>query len=293
MAGEEWVVLVNPAAGRRAIDPARVTSALDRAGVPGRVELVTGADEMAGAVVDVGRRGRPLAVVGGDGTVNLAVNALFAAGIDVPSLGILPSGTGCDLLRTFGIPQDIEAAAAHLRGDATYRIDVGILEGGWGIRRFVNVAQAGAGAAAAETAPRLPRWMGGTRYPLAFAARLPRFPGCEVRLADGWEHSGPALAVIIANAQFFAKGWNVAPRAMLVDGELDVQVISARKRDAPALVPKIVRGVHLSDRSVRRRSVASLRLESDVPWPVECDGDLLGTTPLRASVLAGALTLKI
>ena len=33
-------------------------------------------------------------------------------------------------------------------------------------------------------------------------------------------YESQALAVIMANAQFFAGGWNVAPRATLVDGVL-------------------------------------------------------------------------
>src|SRR5690606_20255291 len=117
------------------------------------------------------------AVVGGDGTVSLVVDALMHAGPErMPIIGVLPNGTGCDLLRTFGIPSTIEAAARHLAGPATYRIDVGRLDGAWGRRHFVNVAQTGAGAAAAETARHLGRRLGSARYPLAFAARLPRFP---------------------------------------------------------------------------------------------------------------------
>ncbi len=261
--------------------------------MPATVLRVTGRDEMRAAVLEVAASTDRLALVGGDGTVSLAVDTLLSAGASLPLLGILPAGTGCDLLRTFGIPQELEAAAHHLRGDATYRIDVGVLEGTWGRRHFVNVAQAGAGAAAAETSPRIPRWMGPIRYPIAFASRLPRFPGCSVVIEGSMRYRGPALAVIMANAQFFAGGWNVAPKAMLVDGELDIQVIDAKKRQAPGLVPKIVKGVHLTHRTVRRRSSPDLTLETEVPWPVEADGDYVGTTPVRVSVLPGAVEVKI
>ncbi len=291
----EWVVLVNPYAGRRPVALERVEDALGRAGVVARVEEVDGREEMRDAVTAVSGSGSRLAVVGGDGTVSLAVDALLASGVSEPPLvGVLPTGTGCDLLRMFGIPQDLELAARHLLGDSEYLLDVGLLEGEWGRRRFVNVAQAGAGAAAAETAQRLPRILGSARYSLAFAARLPRFPACDVELvAPGWEFRGRALAAIFANAQFFAGGWNVAPKASVVDGLLDVQIFQATKSEAPALVPKIVKGVHLGHHAVRRRNLGSFRLTTDVPWPVEVDGDPVGRTPVSGSVDRGAVRLKI
>lgn len=104
---------------------------------------------------------------------------------------------------------------------------------------------------------------------------------------------GRGLAVILANGQFFAGGWNVAPKAMLVDGELDVQVINARKRRAPAIVPRVIRGTHLGLPEVHRLSLPSLSVATSVRWPVEVDGDYLGTTPFDARVIPGVVELKI
>lgn len=291
-----WLVAVNRQAGSRAVDPAEVSGILVHLGIDATMTVPDGRKEMTESLLGAARDGFDhFAVVGGDGTVNLAVNALLGLDWDQPPvLGVLPAGTGCDLLRTFGIPQDLSSAARHLCGDQTYAIDVGVLEGEWGRRLFVNVAQTGAGAAAAQTAPRLPRLMGRSRYPLAFAVRLPRFPRAMVTVrTERRTVESEGLAVIMANAQFFAGGWNVAPKATMVDGVLDVQMISARKRQAPALVPKIVKGTHLRDRTVRRISSARFEVVTDPVWPVEADGDLIGNTPLRASVLPAAIRLKI
>ena len=99
--------------------------------------------------------------------------------------------------------------------------------------------------------------------------------------------------MILANAQFFAGGWNVAPKAMLVDGALDVQIINCRKTSAPALVPKVIKGTHLGDPAVRRLSAAEFSIETDPPWPVECDGDLVGNTAVKGRVIPAAISLKI
>jgi len=293
---DSWHVLVNQAAGRRAIDPGFVAGLLHEAAIPNELLTPGSVDEMRNALADLVRNGvRRVAVVGGDGTANLAVNVLMGSPMkERPILGVLPAGTGCDLLRTFAIPQKLENAVEHLKGDRTYRMDVARLEGAWGTRYFVNVAQAGVGAAAAQTAQNLSRAWGKGRYPLAFLARLPRFPAGRV-VADLGDrrHEGTALAVIFANGQFFAGGWNVAPRSTVQDGRLDLQIVDAAKWEAIRLVPKIIRGLHLTDRAVRRYAVAGFSLESEHPWPVEADGELVGNTPVTVAVEPGALDLKI
>jgi diacylglycerol kinase (ATP) len=298
---QPWLVLLNRSAGRKSVSPERVRSALTSARVAAELEVPGSAREMSEAVREAHRSGKTrIAVVGGDGTANLVANAILALDWPEPAvLGILPGGTGCDLLRTFALPQQLEAAATHLTTDSTYLIDIGRLEGEFGVRHFLNVAQAGVGAAAAETAPGWNRAWGKARYPFAFLQRLPGFPPAAIRVEGDNSrgqhvvHEGKALAVILANAQYFAGGWNVAPRANLTDGRLDVQVIDTAKRRAPGLVPKIIRGVHLGDPAVRRYSWSQLDLQTDPIWPIEADGDLIGNTPVRVSVLPGALLLKI
>jgi diacylglycerol kinase (ATP) len=273
-----------------------VSEVLTSAGVSHDQVVPRSVDETRGAIRDGVSRGfTHFAVAGGDGTVNLAVNQLLALDLDEkPTLGVLPGGTGCDLLRTFALPQDLAGAAQHLATDDVYDIDVVTLEGSWGLRYYVNVAQVGVGAAAAETAVKINRRLGPIRYPLAFGVRLPRFPRAQVTVTtERRTHTADALAVIMANAQFFAGGWNVAPRATLMDGVVDIQVISARKSQAPGLVPKVIKGTHLADPSVRRFEAAEFTIETDVPWPLEADGDLVGNTPVRGRVVSAAIRLKI
>ncbi len=291
-----WLIVVNQAAGRRPINPRMVREAAEAAGLDADLVVPADVDETVVVIEAEARAGRThFALAGGDGTVNLAVNTLLALEMgDSPVVGILPTGTGCDLLRTFGLPQELGAAARHLAGKETYDIDVVTLEGAWGRRYFVNVAQVGVGAAAAETAPKIHRRLGPVRYPLAFLARLPRFPAAQIRITtEKRSYESEALAVIMANAQFFAGGWNVAPRATLVDGVLDIQIINARKSQAPSLVPKIIKGTHLKDRTVRRLVASEFRIEADPIWPLEADGDVVGSTTVTGRVVPSAIRLKI
>lgn len=292
----KWLVIVNRAAGRRPTSVDTVRQALAAAGIDAEIEVPGSAEETREAIASSAREGRThFALSGGDGTVNLAINALLPLGLgEPPVIGVLPGGTGCDLLKTFALPQDLAGAARHLRGDETYDIDVVTLEGEWGLRYFANVAQVGVGAAAAETAPKITRRLGAIRYPAAFGVRLPRFPKANVTVTtERRTYESEALAVIMANAQFFAGGWNVAPRATLMDGVLDIQIINARKSQAPALVPKVIKGTHLADPSVRRFTAAEFRIETDPVWPLEADGDLVGNTTVEGRVVPAAVRLKI
>ncbi|HEX2369256.1 MAG TPA: diacylglycerol kinase family protein [Acidimicrobiia bacterium] len=291
-----WTVAINPVSGRRPVDPGFIEAKLTGAGLDVVVSAPLGREEMA-AVIDEGVADRHdgFIVVGGDGTLGLAVDTLLRhEWAEPPVLGVLPTGSGSDFIRTFALPRSLEAATTRLARGDTYTVDAVSIEGSFGTRMALNVVQGGIGAAAARTAARLSRSMGGARYSLAFASRFPGLRRVDVRVEAGRRsYEGPAAAVIFANGQFFAGGWNIAPKAMLVDGEVDVQVIDARIRDAVRLVPRIVRGVHLGDRSVRRWSAPRFLLETGVPWPVEADGDHLGTTPIEGRVLPGAIRFLI
>jgi len=291
-----WLAVVNEQAGGGGTTTARARRALEVAGVdhhlmaPRTRAVMT--DAVAGAVADGQRH---FVAVGGDGTVNALANDLLAhAWTQPPVLGVLPAGTGCDLIRTFGISQHMEEAATHLSRPGEYLIDVAIARGDWGHRFFLNVGEAGVAAAAVQRADRLPTWLGRARYPLGLALALPGFTRTRVEVeSERRNFSGQALAVVFANGQFFGGGFNIAPKATLVDGLLDVQVITAKKWRAGTLVPRIYRGMHLADRDIRRFTARQVRIDTAEPWPVEIDGEYLGNTPVTVDVAPGRIALKI
>ena len=291
----EWIVLRNAAAGPSAVPEARVQEALDRHGVVATIENPATREEMRQAACDAVERGRPIALVGGDGTISTVVDALAHEGIVSNAVvAVLPAGTGCDLIRTFGIPQSMEEAARHLTTPNTYRIDVGRLEGEWGVRHFVNVANTGLAAAVVESAAKLPRRLGGMRYLTAVVAAAPGFQACEVELSTPERsHRQHALMLVAANGQFFGGGWNVAPKALLVDGKLDTQLIDVPKTAIPRMLPRLTRGMHLSHPGVRRRSIGAFTFTPELEWPVEVDGDPIGHGAFQATMLPTALELKI
>lgn len=291
-----WQVMVNPAAGRVPQLERRATEALERAGIAADVRVSESAHHLAEMVdAAVADGATDFIAVGGDGTTGIIVDRLLRHDwSSPPRLGILPSGSGSDFIRTFGLPRDLAAVAQRIAAETPYLVDVGYLTWSGGDRYFINVADMGIAAATVPMAERLSRRLGKGRYMAAFWLTLPRFKRAVVSLSVG-ERSfeGEALNVVAANGQFFGGGINVAPKAMLNDGEFDIQVFAVPKRRAFDLMPRVMRGTHLRHSGVRRFSGPEFRLVTQPPWPVEADGEYVGSTPIEGKIIPGALEVMI
>lgn len=293
---EHWGVVVNTSAGGRSNLHERTLDALATSNISASVDAPTTAGETAVAVSRfLGDGIRQVAVVGGDGTLNVVADAIYRAQLDERvTISILPAGTGSDFARTFAFPQDVEAAVPRLARGVDYPMDIGVLEGEWGTRAFVNIADAGLPAATVLTADRLPRSLGAVKYQAAFWLTLPGFRAANVRVGTPRRTiESRAIAVVFANGQFFGGGLNIAPKAATMDGLLDIQIIDARIRDAPGLFPKVKKGLHLTHRTVRRVTAPEVVFEADRHWPIEADGEFVGHAPVTVRVEQGKLAVRL
>jgi len=291
-----WFVVVNPAAGRGKNIAARADAALQDSGVEFTMRIPPAAeavDEVLSEGVSLGYTN--FASVGGDGSAHLALNGLMRHDWAAPpTLGILSAGSGSDFIRTFALPRRLEDAARHLVDEQRYPCDVGLIEGAFGSRYFLNAANAGVGARSAAVADRLPSLLGAVRYTAAFWIALAAFPTAKVQVSvNGRTLEGDLMNVVVANGQFFGGGMNVAPRATVEDGVFDVQLFSGPRRHAPAVMPRVIRGSHLSHRLVRRTKGSEIHIACPETWPIEADGESLGSGPVKIRVLPRAIDFKI
>ena len=298
------VIIANPSSGwgRSEAKLRKVESMLRDWGLDYRIVTTTGPGHAAEAAAEALRGGdRFLVAAGGDGTVHEVVNGMFAGGQPITPdavLGVLATGSGCDFVRSFGIPGDAVRAARHLTGDAVRTIDLGkvtFADGGATTERyFANIAEAGLGGSVVARASRLPGAFASTRYFVGFWLTLPRFRPAAVRLdADGQAFEWLAHNVVVANCRFYGGGMLISPKSEPDDGRLDVLVMTGPKSDAYTTLPKVYRGTHLPHRDIAELRVSRLTVETDVPYPIEADGEMLGTTPATFEVIPGALRLKV
>ncbi len=152
-------------------------------------------------------------------------------------LGVVAAGSGCDFVKSFGLPGDAVRAARHLAGDGVRRIDVGKVTFTAGAaemtRYFANIAEAGLGGAVVARASRLAGFLGSARYFCGFWLTLPSFRPATVRLdADGQAFEWRAHNVVVANCRFYGGGMQISPKSEPDDGALDVLVMVGPKSDA-------------------------------------------------------------
>ncbi|WP_439563525.1 diacylglycerol/lipid kinase family protein [Microcella sp.] len=232
-----------------------------------------------------------LVVVGGDGMINLGVQALD--GSRVP-LGLVPSGTGNDMARGLGIPiGDTEAAIEHLAA-ALQRpprvIDAGALAFAGGRSRFACILSAGFDALVNERANRMTRPRGRSRYTIALLVELAKLRPIDYTLTlDGVVHRERALLVAVANNLSFGGGMKVAPNARLDDGLFDVVLVRPLGRLAfLRIYPRVFAGTHISDPRVIVHRAASVRVEAE-GVVAYADGERIAPLPVDIEMDAGSL----
>jgi diacylglycerol kinase (ATP) len=301
------LLIANPAAGlARGAALARLQAALDELRVEHDVVVTSRrghATELARRAVE--QEGRTyLVAVGGDGTVHEVVNGLVDAGTgqlrgDDPVLGVVGNGSGCDLVRTFGLDRSPEVLARHLASDATMRIDLGRVRfvdraGAPAAAVFANIAEAGFGGSVVSAAARLPRRLGPSRYVVGIVAAWGRFRRVTTSVTvDGGERTDPLCNVVVANGQFFGGGLLVAPRAMPTDGRFNVQTWGGTPTDVLRAGRLLRTGRHLARPDVREWQSAEVTVDAAEPLPVEADGEMLGRTPASFDVLPSVLRFKL
>ncbi len=285
----EVALLTNPAAGRGRSAPARDavvnrlrTRGLQVRSLEGR-DRATAADLARTAVAD---GVDALVVCGGDGMVNLGLQAVAATGTP---LGIVPTGTGNDTARCLGIPRGDPVAAADVVAQGSIRIVDLAVTGG---RYYATVLAAGFDALVNERADRM-RWpRGQARYHLATLAELRTFAPRDYTLdLDGRVVRTDAMLVAVGNGPSFGGGLRITDGARLDDGMLDVVVIAPMRRaDLVRVYPRLLAGTHSTLPEYQRHRVR--RVTVAAPGIVAyADGERFGPLPTTIEAAPGALAV--
>jgi diacylglycerol kinase (ATP) len=314
-------IIINPRAGRGAVERGwpEVKRVLDEGGVDHDVTITERpghATEAARRAIDAGCTF--VVAVGGDGTVHEVVNGLMnEEGPRNPAtvLGVVAAGSGCDFVKTFGLPQDPAEAARHLLGDNLWgKIDVGRIrctgrDGGPHTRWFANIADAGIGAEIVDATTRMPKFLGASVYRLAALKGIATFKARPAhivmngRATAGKHREDETLAevsndgvfsmLVVANGQFFGGGMRVAPRATPGDGLFDVQISHGPKGESVKAMQKMFKGEHLPSPFIKEFLATSVTVDGHDRILIEADGEVVGTTPATFDIAPDAIPMKV
>ncbi|MEU6842384.1 diacylglycerol kinase [Streptomyces sp. NPDC046716] len=288
----EITLFVNPTAGRGrgagAAQPA--ASALRAAGFSVRSVIGEDApDALARARAAVREGTGALVAVGGDGLVNLALQAV--AGTRTP-LGVVAVGTGNDFARSLGLPIREPAVAGALvaealKGERIREIDLGRIGDHW----FGTVLASGFDSRVNDRGNRMRLPLGRFKYDLAIVAELATFKAVPFRLTlgDGEVREVAATLVAVGNGTSYGGGMRICADAVMDDGLFDVTVVGECSRTTLLRVfPRVYKGTHLTHPvvSVYRAARVELVAEGITAY---ADGEPVGGLPLVAECVPGAV----
>ena len=248
-------------------------------------------------------------VFGGDGTVHRHLGALVKLGLPVL---VVPRGSGNDFARALGLRNASDALSAWQSfasgRNNVHAIDLGVItpvgqrNPEAGVRYFCCVGGVGLDAEVARRANQLPRWLrrrGG--YVLSLPPALIRFSPLSMKIGVASRDTGfverssaPLMLAAFANASRYGGGMQIAPRARLDDGLLDICLVRQLSRlRLLGLFPSVYFGRHLRHKPVEYFQASRLQIETEKPLDVYADGEYVCQTPIEVSIAGHALRVIV
>lgn len=255
--------------------------------VPVRAAKGRGLDE-AFDVMDV-RQYRQIIAAGGDGTINICVNAMIRHKINLP-LAIFPAGTANDFAYYFEIPNNIDGMINIALGEHFTNADVGKVND----RYFVNVAAMGALIDVSQkTDPNLKNTLGVMAYYLKAVTEVPNLRAHKVTLTTPEQTYEEEMYFMVVMNGISAGGFKrISPESEVNDGLMDV--ILFRKMPIIELGPllfNVIHGNHSKNKNVLTFKTNSLRIESEGEISTDIDGEEGEGFPLEFSLLHNRLRI--
>jgi diacylglycerol kinase (ATP) len=231
-----------------------------------------------------------IVVVGGDGMVHAAANAIAPLRAEHPDvvLGIIALGSGNDFARALGLVIDDEVAAAKACLEPAKPVDLLETSFGW----VATVATCGFPARVNRRANDMRYPKGSLKYTVATVAVLPSLGSDVIDLSlDGaaWSRADIHL-LAIGNTAFFGGGMKICPDARFDDGLAEVvQVAALGRLDVLRFLPSVFPGKHIHNERTNVQRARTISLKADAKVELWGDGEYLGVLPATVELRPNAL----
>lgn len=242
-----------------------------------------------------------LFVVGGDGSINLAVRGLFGSST---ALGVLPAGTANVFAQELGLPgltwtrlMALELSAHRLGQGVIRNVDLGYSGG----KPFLCWSGVGMDAFVIHRIePRQPweKHFSVAAYAASSVWHAQTWRGINLTVkADGKVVEGHYLVAIMSNISLYAGGLaKLSPDALLDDGVVDLWLMEGDTLgDAIQRAWDVIAGRHLESQLVQRIPFSHLEMASDSPLYVQVDAEPIKyeLCSIEVSVLPKALRVLV
>ena len=235
-----------------------------------------------------------LIVVGGDGTLNLAVNAVLDKGLGRKvHLSVLPAGTGADFARTLDPYPTLKTLPVMLNRKRSRPVDV--LKVNWqnGQHQYaINTVSAGIAGEVSAALAASPARGSGAYLRATVRAFFSYQPQPFTLTLDG-EHCyhGDLTLLAITNGSHFGQGMRVAPQAAIDDGQAEVVTVEAMPRGLLLLrLVRIYLGNHLGAPYVHYRQASDIGIrQNPAASGLDIDGESAPGGDITIRVISDAL----
>ncbi|GAC1433829.1 MAG: diacylglycerol kinase [Ktedonobacteraceae bacterium] len=247
------------------------------------------------------KEGRPVIIVGGDGSLHEAVNGILLSGRRVP-LGVIPAGSGNDYAwNTLNLPRDPVVAVERAFNGRLIDSDAGIVNG----KYFANSFSVGLDADIAVTASWLKKYplMSGERlyYTSTVRQLLFGYNKCpwltfelDTATAPVQQNEAHYVLMAVTNGPTYGAGFRINPTADHTDGLFDVCTINFTPLlRALRLLPVVQKGEHSDLPEVTFYRAKTVHIESRSMVNIQMDGETTCATTFDAKVLPGALWVRV
>ena len=234
-----------------------------------------------------------LVAVGGDGTVNMVVSALMRRGLSAcVSLGVIPYGTGNNLVRSFGLERESDKALWTIAQGYTIPLDIGRVN-----QQYYGV-NSSFGLFPYLIARRVTRSRLGWTYETLRHMGFTPWP-CRLRYTDaaGAEVEIPAQRYIVGvllNTSHYGSILHMAPDVVCNDGLFDVTLIRATPRIAyPLVFTMLLTGQYTRSKHAMTFRARQVNVVPETSCHFETDGEVLPCHRQYTVDMAGQVQLLV
>ena len=232
---------------------------------------------------------------GGDGTLNQVLNGILdqTSLVTLPTVGIIPLGTGNDFAKMCGLTSDATYFSHLLRKDKPQLTDIGKLiclgENGETVTKyFINVCSLGMGPEVVRRLVKSDRSLGPTiTYLKAITETFFTHKPQKIHInASNWEWQGKMRVLAIANGKSFGNSMYIAPEALPDDGLFStflakdmallkflmfLQLVKAKKK--------------INSSAIMYNTSTTIEMSAPEPCPIEAEGEWMGWLPAKIEML--------
>lgn len=257
----KYIFILNEIAGNgksKEILP-KIEAACNKNGYEYEVRYIT--EKLSGAEIarEYANEENVIYVVGGDGSITKTLSGIVGT---KNKLAIIPSGSGNDTYRTISkLPQKETL------------IDLGKIND----KYFINVACTGLDAEVANNIDGLRNTIipANQLYNMSILYTFIKYKFRKAKLTTSIKSiESPYTIISICNGSYYGGGYNIAPKALLTDGILDVYY--AEKMAKPQIIPlflKLRNGKHEGKRRIHKFRTNHIKLELDEEITFNVDGE--------------------